>query len=267
MMQFRQPSSISKVFTGLIAGLAATTVAANSHLWRIHEIYSNDDGSIQFIEMQEINGADGEFNLVGRWFQTNAFQYAFPNDLPGPTAYKKFLMATAGFAALPGAPTPDYVIPDNFIDPAGDTLNFFVYDSFSLAPGLLPTDGTLSLDRYDQVALENSPTNFAGATDSIRFPVPPCTLSVTPTYADGAGLNLNFELGNTIDPAQWNVWLVVQNSTFRIRSVPIGPITPPVPLDLSLPALPPLGSIGTLTTLTTAEGILCSDWQTVNTGP
>ena len=54
----------------------------------------------------------------------NAHTYPFPNNLVGPTAHRWILIATQSFAALPGAPTPDYIIPEHFFDPTGDTLRY-----------------------------------------------------------------------------------------------------------------------------------------------
>ena len=71
----------------------------------------------------------------------------------------------------------------------------------------------------------------------------------------------------TTDPATWNVWMSVQTLTFPLWSIPLPPIDPPISAPVPLPEFPQLGSIGVLTTLTTPTvGIICSDWQTVDTG-
>lgn len=261
----RSSRTIIALVTFAVA-IFAGTASANSHLWRINEIYSNDDGTVQFIELQEINGDDDEFELEGKWFMSDSFQYFFPNDLPGPTAHRQFLMATQGFADIPGAPAPDYIIPDGFIDPTGDTLVYFIYDSFDVVDGQLPTDGVNSLDRWDLSTRANSPINFAGDRGSIVVPPPPCMLAVTPSYAPGSGLTLDFEVG-TIEPATWNVWIAWQTTTTQIRSTGIPVIDPPSPVSINLAAFPPLGNVGVLTSLTTPAGITCSAWQTVDTAP
>ena len=109
---------------------------------------------------------------------SNGNSYDFPTDLPvfpGP-AFGWVLIATADFAALPGAPTPDYVIPANFFDPAGDTITYNgAPDVAVLAPGALPTDGVQSLHRDItsgvMTAGPNSPTNYARVTGSVSPPV------------------------------------------------------------------------------------------------
>jgi hypothetical protein len=82
----------------------------------------------------------------------------------------------------------------------------------------------------------------------------------------GNTLNFDFTL-RTATPATWNLSIVVMNASARLWSV--GPLTidPRVSIPLSLPGFPPLGTIGFLSTLTTPQsGIICSDFETVNTG-
>ena len=93
-----------------IAALALGTppALAGSHLWRIHEVFSSADGSVQFIEMKECCGANNETGLSGKWVRslTTGNQFNFPGNLPCCTANRHLLLATEAFAALPGAPTP-----------------------------------------------------------------------------------------------------------------------------------------------------------------
>lgn len=162
--------------------LPAAVAEAKSHLWRFNEFYSNADGTIQFIEMQECCGEDDETNTANAWIDTlgpNFNFFSLGTDLNGPTGNRQFLIATAGFAALPGAPTPDFIMPDAFFDPiAGDTVRYrSVNDQVVIPSGTMPTDGTLSIDRDLNVAV-NSPTNFAGVTGSVSLPAVP---SLAPT--------------------------------------------------------------------------------------
>ena len=93
-----------------------TSALAGSHLWRFHEIFSSANGTIQFIEMHECCGSEFEVNILSKWVEsdTTGKQFVFPTSLDPPTNDKFLLLGTAGFAALPGAPEPDYIIPDNF---------------------------------------------------------------------------------------------------------------------------------------------------------
>ena len=95
----------------------------------------------------------------------------------------------------------------------------------------------------------------------------PCTLLLDLSYIDAsATLEIDFTVG-TLVPASWNVWLSVQTSTISLWSVAIPPIDPSVPVPLTV-AFPQIGTIGMLTTLTTPnDGIICSAWTTVDTGP
>src|SRR5512141_2429586 len=101
----------------LAAALAfASGAGASFHLFRIEQIFSNADGTVQFVVLHESSGANGEQFLGGRQLKatqagvTNTF--TFPRDLPSSaTAGRSVLIATHGFAAL-GIVTPDYEIPN-----------------------------------------------------------------------------------------------------------------------------------------------------------
>lgn len=142
---------------------------AKSHLWKFTEVFSNADGSVQFIEMFVFDPAGtAEIQLAGFPLTSNGNTFIFPNNLPNQNTFHTWiLIATPAFASLPGAPTPDYVIPANFFDPSGDELRYrTALDIFPLPPGALPTDGITSRLRNGSTAV-NSPTNFAGVEGSI----------------------------------------------------------------------------------------------------
>ena len=143
---------------------------AKSHLWKFKEIFSNADGSVQYIEMDVLDPAGtGEWRTINQELASNGSVFIFPANLPQENTYlRSMLIATPAFAALPGAPTPDFVIPAGFFDPAGDQLRYRVsLDTFSFVPGELPVDGLLALQRSDGSTPVNSPTNFAGVTGSV----------------------------------------------------------------------------------------------------
>ncbi len=164
--------------------LAAATSFASFHTFRIEQIYSNADGTVQFIVLRESAGANGENLWHGQQLTstragvTNTF--TFPNDLPrgddqycagyyctptsSPTANKRVLVATLGFEAL-GIVAPDYVIPNGFLPTDGGTVNYAGVDQVTYAA--LPTDGTNSINR-NGVAMQNLATNFAGKSASAR---------------------------------------------------------------------------------------------------
>ena len=150
---------------------AAFPAHAKNHLLRCTEFFSNAEGTIQFIEMQECCGSDAEVLMALTSITSNAASFPFPNDLSGPTAFRWIIIATQGFADLPGVPTPDYIMPDGFFDPTGDTLRYRgVTDIVTLEPGALPLDGVNGIDRNlttgALTVAVNSPINFAGETGS-----------------------------------------------------------------------------------------------------
>src|SRR5262245_26482762 len=111
------------------------------HLWKITEVFTNGQGNVQFVELGDVT-ADGEHELAGHVIQSSVGSFTFPTDLPSDqTLGKSVLLGTADFAALQGAPTPDYIIQSNFFMPVGDTINYAGVDSFSFADVELPNDG------------------------------------------------------------------------------------------------------------------------------
>lgn len=153
----------------------ATSARANFHLWQINEVYSNQSGSVQFVELTTIFG--GQEVLLNHTITCTqggtTRTFTFPSNLAAGTANKKFLIATPAFAAL-GIVTPDYIMPEGFLFTGKATLNFGESASV-LAYAALPTDGTQSINASG-VAGANSPTNYAGVTGSISS-APPVALN------------------------------------------------------------------------------------------
>ncbi|MEM7165054.1 MAG: hypothetical protein AAF581_06285 [Planctomycetota bacterium] len=179
------------VSTAVFAALACVSMPADagSHLWKVNELFSNPDGTVQFVELKECCGSNNEVNLNGVIVHSvsTTIAFTFPSNIPGPTGNKHLLLATAAFAALPGAPTPDFIIPDGLIDLAGDTIWYGQaqnYDSFMFTSGQLPTDGTMSMqltsftpDTFTIAA--NTPTNLAGQTGTVTVGPPPADADFT----------------------------------------------------------------------------------------
>jgi PEP-CTERM motif len=127
---------------------------ASYHTYRFAEVYSNSSGTIQFIELHEDFGASGQ-NLehLAPDIKSNAHDLIL-TDLPNAnTANTFFLLGTAGYNALPGAPHADYLIPNNFINPAGDTLQYGSTGPDGIVDvttfGALPTSGGQALYRTE----------------------------------------------------------------------------------------------------------------------
>jgi len=179
-----------------VAALLVLAIAlpchAKNHQWKFTEFFSSLDGTIQFIEMQECCGNTAETQMSTTVIESNTQTYAFPNNLVGNTAHRWLLIATQRFANLPGAPAPDYIIPEHFFHPHGDTLRYrFGTDIVVLQPGALPVDGRHSLERDlttgALTVIVNTPINFANIAGSVTIPPGvPIGTSVTWWFAAGA---------------------------------------------------------------------------------
>jgi hypothetical protein len=176
MVRTRATCLLIAAVTGL---LLADLAGAASHLWRFSEFYSSPDQTVQFIEMKEIGGSDNELRIANHWFATNSYNLdhseLLGSDLEPPTANQKFLVGTESYAALPGVPQPDYVLPDGIIDPSGDTVVWWLYQTIGIPPGVMPSDGVHSITVVDPSTESysvgvNSPTNLAGDTGTVVLP-------------------------------------------------------------------------------------------------
>jgi serralysin len=155
-----------------LCGYAAPALAT-FHLWHVSEVFSNADGSIQFIEFFTTSGGQQFLGGGARFVRTEQANvtrnsFTFPADLVVPplstTANHHFLVATPGFHAVAGI-TPDFEIPAGFIEVGiADEINYANFASFVLAG--LPTDGVNSLNEAAVIAAA-TPTNFAGSTGTI----------------------------------------------------------------------------------------------------
>jgi hypothetical protein len=153
---------------GFAALWMALSAHASFHTFQINEIYSSPDGSIQFIELRESQGASGQNFLAGLSLTSgsggNKNTFTFPTNLPSPaTAGKSVLIGTQGFAAL-GLVAPDYTVPDGFLSQPEGEVNYADVDTVHYTQ--LPGDGTTSINR-NGVPQTNSPKNFAGQTGTI----------------------------------------------------------------------------------------------------
>lgn len=166
--------------------IAPLSARAPSHLWRFEQFYSSNDRKVQFIVMREIGGSEIETNLSEHWYATNSYNQSHTQllgtDLPFGTANKAFLVGTQTYQAMalasPTLPDADYVLPDGFLDPAGDTVVWWFYQTLVIPPGLMPHDGYHSLKVVNPASpgswqvIPNQPINFAGQSGSIPQAVP-----------------------------------------------------------------------------------------------
>jgi hypothetical protein len=159
-------------------------------LWQIAEIYSNVNGTVQYVELT--TSASGQQFVSGHQVTTSqngvVRSFTIPIDLPGDSSNHKFLIGTQGFANL-GIVTPDYVVPDGFLFQPNGSVNFAGVDVMTYST--LPSNGVSALDRAGNTVV-NAPTNFAGATGAIGAPPTPpqCTLSATPSMRSGGAASI-----------------------------------------------------------------------------
>jgi len=172
-------AKLTKNVLALLLFALAGSASATYHTFEITEIYSNADGTIQFVQLREYAGLNGQELLTGhvlsvtRGATTKTF--VFPNNLPSTaTAGRYLLIATQGYVdaaatyAEFAAARPDYVIPNQFIPTDGGTINYAGTDQVSFGP--LPTDGRLALYTPSSGAsfvATNDARNFAGGVTSV----------------------------------------------------------------------------------------------------
>lgn len=167
-------STLLSLFVALVAPAAWATF----HTYQIDQLFSNVDGTVQFIVLREVAGANGQNLLGGRALTSTSgggtTTYTFPNDLPGgmdtgygmspaPTAFTRVLIATQGFAAL-NLVKPDYVVPNGFLPLTNATINYAGVDQVSYTA--LPTDGVTAIKRTGAMQ-PNLATNYAGESASV----------------------------------------------------------------------------------------------------
>jgi len=164
---------------GVLFTLFATAAAATFHTFDITQLYSNADGSIQFIVLTEQEGAAAQNLFAGHAVTSTqgAVQhtFTFAQNLPSSnTGNRSVLIATPGLAAL-GVIVPDYTMPAGFLFTNGGTVDFAGVDDLTYAA--LPTDGVTALFKGGATG-PNLAKNFAGATASITAPSGQATVNV-----------------------------------------------------------------------------------------
>jgi hypothetical protein len=197
---------------GLLLALSAGSAHATFHLWQITQLYSNADGTVQYVELQAYSS--GQQYIAGHAISatqgSTTHTFTFNRNLDDDTAnmsdggsiygpmmgttYKTMLLGTQGFANLNVVP-PDFIIPDGFLFTSNAHVDWgggVTYDT--LAYNALPTDGVKALFRSG-VSEMNSPMNFDGLSGVI-------SPAVLPNYTDlwwaglaesGWGINFNHQ--------------------------------------------------------------------------
>lgn len=168
---------------------ATGPVTNNFHLYDINEVYTNADGSVQFIELyttstgqQVLDPHTITLQLLASPFTTQS-TFGFPGDGPSPTGgttHQHLLIGTANLTTLYGV-TPDFVLTANFLNVTNGFSNRrlnFGENTDIVNLNMLPTDGIASLDALRgntsvtafQVNTFATPTNWANVTATIPEP-------------------------------------------------------------------------------------------------
>ena len=230
-----------RILAAILFAALALPANATFHLWYVNEVYSNADGSVQYIEMKA--AAQGQQFIQGHTIRSTSASgsvntYTFPGNLPGDSAensgdpgygyggyggeliYKSFLIATQGFAAL-GVVTPDFVVPNGFLFPAGGTISFGE-GADTLVHNALPTDNrSIGRDRTPQTP---TPLNFAGLSGTVPAATAAASyqgLWLKSPLDSESGWGINFTHQGNILFATWftydadgsGMWLVMSGGT------------------------------------------------------
>lgn len=171
-----------KRILGFITVLAlwfSAAAHASFHTFEIVELYSNADGTVQFVLLHEYGGNNGQDLLRGHTLTaTHAGRsktFVFPYDLPSTsTAGRYVLVATQGYVDLESsvpefATVPaDYILPNQFLPTDGGSVNYAGVDEVSFAT--LPTNGTDALftpATGSAFVAVNVVRNFAGTSSQL----------------------------------------------------------------------------------------------------
>jgi len=164
----RSNAKISLAAACTLTALTVTSLAVGgAHTWDVWEVFSNSDGTIQFVELRETGGGNAETGIAGHIVSSapSGGSHTISTTPPATTANKSFLIGTVAFAALPGAPPVDETLPDNFLDAFDSSVTYSPYDTGTWTSGLLPTDGYYALSRVTAggplVRRPNTPRNYA----------------------------------------------------------------------------------------------------------
>jgi len=180
--------------TLIAVGIAftATTRSAKAgfHLWQVKEVFTNSDGSVQFVEM--FDSFAGEIFTNGFTLSANSDgnikTFTFPSNISSTPG--SMLIATTGFGSLPGGVTPDFTfsqggVSGTFFNPNATNLTFTFSgsgDSMAFTGASLPKNGINSLTDAGATGFPpgipnissgvNSPTNLLGNSGSVNLAVP-----------------------------------------------------------------------------------------------
>ena len=177
-----------KTFATFLVAFAALPAWSAFHLWTMQQLYSNADGSVQFLEFR--TSAGGQQFLGGHSLTSSSggTSHTFNfTSLPGDTTNKSFLVGTQGFADL-NLVAPDFIVPNGFFFPGGGMINFAGVDVWNHGP---TPGGNESLMRSGGTGTA-TPRNFAGQSAALGPVLPTPTVTVTGPASSTQGNSVTF---------------------------------------------------------------------------
>lgn len=203
MNSFARKLFVVGIAAALVVLSWGTPAFAGAHTWRSWSVFTNATGNIQFVILKEALGGPAEVNLQ---FHS---MIAHPSNnsktmhiVTGNTALTSYLLATADFAALPGAPVPDDIIPNNFVVIATDnSMEYSGTDTATWTAGTLPINGINMYSRLvnggPMTSVPNVATNFAGVTYCVDASgVAPPALPGVPDGITGSAMTVGKVVGD-----------------------------------------------------------------------
>ena len=196
------------VTLAFLAG-ASPAVHAAFHLWNVKEVFSNADGSVQFVEMFDNNPF--ETAVSGFKLRSNSDgvikEFTFPGNLVDSTP-GHMLIATSGFGSLTGGVAPTFTFDQSstaltlpFFNPNATNITFTFTgsnDTMTLTGAALPKDGIHSLTDANANGSPNPTSNNSSGVNS-------------PTNLLGLSGGINLSSGDyngnhTVDAGDYAVW-------------------------------------------------------------
>ena len=152
--------------------MLTSSAQAAFHAWSIREVFTNLDGTQQFIEL--FTSSPGQTALFNTTIQvveqatSTTHTFTFPSSLnPSTTTNNHALLIGTSNLPIIGGVAPDYILPPNFLFATPSTITYNGTLQGSVAMTALPTDGILSRVVPGNTNQSNSPQNLASAVGHV----------------------------------------------------------------------------------------------------
>jgi len=162
----------------LAATLATSAQGANS--FRMTAMFSDQAGLVQYIQLQELSGFDGQHRFTGLTLRVTSRKgvvktFTFSSDLPGSSTAGRAVLIGTSHAGLPDV---DFMIPPGFLPIEGGTIVFAGADAWTyetlpsngytvLVRGSGPTTNTPALPGYVFRPFTGAPTGLLVLMDPV----------------------------------------------------------------------------------------------------